>query len=282
MRLVFAPGRIMYLYMWNRQPFMSASDWEMVCYATRRIAKALAEAPPWLMIEKDWITDMQRNNIWSLAFEACTQEILKEECWSNSPHWILQTRSGIRFEHKSTKLYPILFNQQWITSLSMMISTSWHLMQSVWTSLIPFWQTRSVVCLWQSMRKVVYTVQIPRRECRKLLPNGDSPLDLLAEGITGFIYLTFHHWAKNRSKAADGFYNSTIDDMDGQIPLPLIMFTCTALRHALLEWQKTKMFLQSLPSQSCKRTDLLARTASSTKWTLVTTHPSALQRVASY
>jgi len=31
-----------------------------------------------------------------------------------------------------------------------------------------------------------------------------------------------------------------IDDKDGYIPLPLIMFTCTALRHALLEWQKNK------------------------------------------
>jgi len=31
-----------------------------------------------------------------------------------------------------------------------------------------------------------------------------------------------------------------IDDKDGHIPLPLIMFTCTALRHALLEWQKNK------------------------------------------
>jgi len=29
-----------------------------------------------------------------------------------------------------------------------------------------------------------------------------------------------------------------IDDKDGHIPSPLIMFTCTALRHALLEWQK--------------------------------------------
>jgi hypothetical protein len=31
-----------------------------------------------------------------------------------------------------------------------------------------------------------------------------------------------------------------IDDKDGYIPSPLIMFTCTALRHALLEWQKNK------------------------------------------
>ena len=31
-----------------------------------------------------------------------------------------------------------------------------------------------------------------------------------------------------------------INDKDGDIPSPLIMFTCTALRHALLEWQKNK------------------------------------------
>jgi hypothetical protein len=31
-----------------------------------------------------------------------------------------------------------------------------------------------------------------------------------------------------------------INDKDGHIPSPLIMFTCTALCHALLEWQKTK------------------------------------------
>jgi hypothetical protein len=31
-----------------------------------------------------------------------------------------------------------------------------------------------------------------------------------------------------------------INDKDGRIPLPLIMFTCTALHHALLEWQKNK------------------------------------------
>jgi hypothetical protein len=43
--LVFATGRLLELYMWNRRPFMSASDLEMVGYAMRRIAKAVAEAP---------------------------------------------------------------------------------------------------------------------------------------------------------------------------------------------------------------------------------------------
>jgi hypothetical protein len=31
-----------------------------------------------------------------------------------------------------------------------------------------------------------------------------------------------------------------IDDKDGHIPSPLILFTSTALRHALLEWPKNK------------------------------------------
>jgi hypothetical protein len=39
---------------------------------------------------------------------------------------------------------------------------------------------------------------------------------------------------------ADGLYNSMIDNKHGHIPSPLIMFTCTALCHALLEEQKNK------------------------------------------
>ena len=31
-----------------------------------------------------------------------------------------------------------------------------------------------------------------------------------------------------------------INAKDGHIPSPLIMFTCTVLHHALLEWQKNK------------------------------------------
>jgi len=66
--------------MWNRWPFMSASDLEIVSCATRRIVKALAEAPHWQIIEKYWNTAMQQNNIWSIAFETCTKKILKEAC----------------------------------------------------------------------------------------------------------------------------------------------------------------------------------------------------------
>jgi len=79
-RLVFATGRLLELYMWNRRPFMSASDLGMVSYATRRVAKALAEGPNWQIIEKYWNTAMQQNNIWSIAFEARTKKILKEVC----------------------------------------------------------------------------------------------------------------------------------------------------------------------------------------------------------
>jgi len=42
-RLVFATGRLLELYMWNRQPFMSASDLEMVRYAMQPVAKGWAE-----------------------------------------------------------------------------------------------------------------------------------------------------------------------------------------------------------------------------------------------
>jgi len=87
---------------------------------------------------------------------------------------------------------------------------------------------------------VVYAVQIQCRECRKLLTNSQRPLYFLVEAIRRFIYIKFYHRANNRGKYADGFYNSMIDDKDGHIPSPLSTFTCTGLRHALLEWQKNK------------------------------------------
>jgi hypothetical protein len=79
-RLVFATSRLLELYMWNRRPFMSASDLETLSYATRRVAKALAEAPHLQIIETYCNTAMQQNNIWSIAFEAHTKEIMKEVC----------------------------------------------------------------------------------------------------------------------------------------------------------------------------------------------------------
>jgi hypothetical protein len=79
-RLVFEMGRLLELYMWNRQPFMSASDFEMVSDATRRIAEALADALHWHLIKMYWNTTMQQNNFWSIALKARTKEILKEVC----------------------------------------------------------------------------------------------------------------------------------------------------------------------------------------------------------
>jgi len=86
----------------------------------------------------------------------------------------------------------------------------------------------------------VYAVQIQYRECRKLPTNSQHPLYFLAEAIPRFIYIKFYHRANNCGKYADGFYHSMIDDKDGHIPSPLITFTYTALRHALLKWQKNK------------------------------------------
>jgi hypothetical protein len=65
--------------------------------------------------------------------------------------------------------------------------------------------------------------------------NGERPLYYLAEAILLFIYLKFYHWVNDRGKYADRFYTSMIDDKDGHIPLPLIMFTCTELHDALRE-----------------------------------------------
>ena len=60
------------------------------------------------------------------------------------------------------------------------------------------------------------------------------------EAIPGLIYIIFYHRANNHSKYADVFHNSMIHNKDGHIPSSLIVFTCTALCHALLEWQKIK------------------------------------------
>ena len=97
---------------WNRPPVMSASNLETVGYATRRVVKAFAEAPHWQIIATYWNTAMPQNNIWFIAFEARIKEIMKGVCSSNAPHWILHTKTGTRFKHKSTKSNPILFNQQ--------------------------------------------------------------------------------------------------------------------------------------------------------------------------
>jgi hypothetical protein len=77
---VLATARLMEVYIWNRLPFMSASDLDLLRYATRHVSQSLAEAPHWQIIETYWDTAMQQNNIWSIAFEAGPKEILKEVC----------------------------------------------------------------------------------------------------------------------------------------------------------------------------------------------------------
>jgi hypothetical protein len=117
-----------------------------------------------------------------------------------------------------------------------MISTALNPPQSVWYSLIPFWQAMSFFFRQQSVYKVVYAVQIERSESRNMITNCKRPLYFLADAIQQFIYTKFYHRANNRGKYADGFCTSMIKDKDSYIPSPLIMLTCTALRHALLEW----------------------------------------------
>jgi len=111
-RPVYAMGRLLELYMWQRWLCRSASNLEIVSNATWQIAKALVEAPHWQITETYSNTAMQRNNIWSIAFEARTKVILKVVCWSNGPHWILHAETGTSFEHKSTMLNPISFKHQ--------------------------------------------------------------------------------------------------------------------------------------------------------------------------
>jgi len=84
-RHLFATGRLLELHMWNRSPFMSASDLEIVSDVMRHVANTLAEGPPRQIIEIYWNTAMRHNNIWSIAFKAGTKEILKKVCWGNGP-----------------------------------------------------------------------------------------------------------------------------------------------------------------------------------------------------
>jgi hypothetical protein len=77
-RLVYAMGRLLELNMWNRQPFMSASKLGTGSYAMQGVVKVLAEAPYWQTIEMYWNTAMDQNNIWSIAFEAHSKQIMTE------------------------------------------------------------------------------------------------------------------------------------------------------------------------------------------------------------
>jgi len=92
------------------------------------------------------------------------------------------------------------------------------------------------------MWKVVYIVQILHRESRQMLTITQHPLYFLGETMPWCIYIKLHCRVYNRGKYADGFSNSMIDDKNSYIPSPLIMFTCTTLRHAPLVWQKNNGF----------------------------------------
>jgi len=59
---------------------MSATDMEIISYATQRVGKAIAVAPHWQIIATYFNTTMQQNHISSIAFEVWTKEILKDEC----------------------------------------------------------------------------------------------------------------------------------------------------------------------------------------------------------
>jgi len=110
--LAFAMGNVLQLSMKSSLQFMSANDLEMVSYATWHIAQVLAEAPHWRLIEQYGNTTMQRSNIWSIAFEARTKEILKAVYWSNGAHWIWHAQTGTKFKHKLIGSHDIIFNQQ--------------------------------------------------------------------------------------------------------------------------------------------------------------------------
>jgi hypothetical protein len=80
MHLLFATGRLLEGYMWNRPPFVSARDLETVSYAMRHHSIALAEASHWQIIETYRNTAIQPNSIWPTAFEVRSKEILKKVC----------------------------------------------------------------------------------------------------------------------------------------------------------------------------------------------------------
>jgi hypothetical protein len=87
---------------------------------------------------------------------------------------------------------------------------------------------------------MVYVAQIQHRESQKQLMNGHRPLYFLAEVIPQSILIQLYYWVINRGRYTDGFYNCMIDDKDSHLHLPLIMFTCTVSRHAVLVRHKIK------------------------------------------
>jgi len=62
MCVVSEMGRLLELHMLNRRPFMGASDVKTVRYGMRPVAKVLAEAPHWQIIETYWNTAMHQSH----------------------------------------------------------------------------------------------------------------------------------------------------------------------------------------------------------------------------
>jgi len=167
--------------------------------------------------------------MWSIAFEACRKESLKVVRWFNGPQRIFHSQTGTRFAHKSIRLNPVVFTQQGTTLQSFMISTTLNPPHRIRNSLILFLQTIRIFFLLLCVWKVVYTVRIQCRERQMLIRNLKRPLCFLVEAIPPCIYIKLYHRANIRGKYADGLYHSMVNDNDGHIPSPLIMFTCTAL-----------------------------------------------------
>jgi hypothetical protein len=71
----------------------------------------------------------------------------------------------------------------------------------------------------------------------KAANNWQGSIYFLMGPIPRMFHIKFYHCGNNRGMYADRFDDSMIYNKEGHIPSPLIMLTCTALRHAFLEWQ---------------------------------------------
>jgi len=131
------------------------------------------------------------------------------------------------------------------------------------------------------MWKVEYVFQIQCTECRKLLTNGQRPL---------------FSWRKqSRGVSTSNFIirqitavSMLMDCIIPWLPTRTVIYPhhwswLPAPYYTMLSWsgKRTNVFLRKLPSRSWQRTDLIARTTSTTRTTVVRTHPAALQQVAS-
>jgi hypothetical protein len=87
---------------------------------------------------------------------------------------------------------------------------------------------------------VVYVVKIRSRITEMRLANGWRHHYFLVESFPQSIDIKFYHWVNNGGRYADGFYNSMIYGKDSHTPSALIMFACTVLHHAFLEWKNNK------------------------------------------